>query len=133
MPVYYKNLKVWQESYDLVLDIYKTTDKFPESEIHNFIPQLRRAATSIPTNIAEGASSLFDRNFVSHLSIAYASGKELETFLMLARDLDYIENDLFDEIFRKLDRLNSKVYNLMNKVDLRLEMKKNFASVNVNH
>ncbi len=120
----YRKLKVWRDSYNLVLDVYKATENFPKNEENNIIAQMRRSAMSIPANIAEGASSMFDRNFFSHLSIAYASGKEMENFLMLSKDLGYIDEEAFKTMFERLDRLNSQTYNLLQKLELRLEAKR---------
>ncbi|MBD3313119.1 four helix bundle protein [Candidatus Woesearchaeota archaeon] len=120
----YKKLNIWKESYQIVLDIYNITEGFPKNEENNIIAQMRRAAMSMPVNIAEGASSMFDRNFFSHLSIAYASGKELETFVMLSKDLEYINDKSFRAIYEKIDRLNSQTYNFLKKLELRLDARK---------
>lgn len=89
----YKELIVWQKAYQLVLEIYKTTKSFPKSELFGLSQQMRRAAISIPSNIAEG----YDRNHKAEyhlfLSIAYGSLSELETQYSLSKDLGYITKD----------------------------------------
>jgi four helix bundle protein len=75
----YKDLIVWQRAMELVVEIYKLTDKFPKEEIYGIISQMRRCAISIPSNIAEGRRRDGKKDFRRFLIIAYGSGAELET------------------------------------------------------
>ena len=75
----YKDLLVWQKSMQLVTDVYRSTDSFPKSEQFGLCSQLRRAAVSIPSNIAEGQGRNSSKEFVYHLSVAYGSLMEAET------------------------------------------------------
>ncbi len=75
----YKELKVWKKSIDLVKEIYKITNKFPKEEIYVLVSQMRRAAISIPSNIAEGYKRKNLKEYIQFLSIAEASAAELET------------------------------------------------------
>jgi four helix bundle protein len=86
----YKALKVWQKAYQLCLEIYKKTRAFPKEEQYNLTSQIRRAAVSIPSNIAEGYGRNTTPNYIRSLHIAYGSICELETQVMLAGDLEYL-------------------------------------------
>ncbi len=87
----FKDLKVWQKSYQLCLEIYRVTKKFPKEEIYTLISQMRRSALSIPSNIAEGYGRKTTPEYIHSLYIAYGSLCELETQLLLSGDLGYIE------------------------------------------
>lgn len=87
----YKELKVWQTSYQLCLTIYKTTKKFPQNERYGLLSQMRRASLSIPSNIAEGYGRKTTQDYIKYLYIAYGSTCELETQLLLSGDLGYID------------------------------------------
>jgi four helix bundle protein len=95
----YRDLEVWKKAMDLVVICYKITRKFPKSEIYGLTSQLQRAAVSIPSNIAEGHQRQYSKEFLQHLSIAYASLAELETDIEIARRLDYIAEDQTNNVF----------------------------------
>lgn len=94
----YKELRVWQKSYQLCLDIYKITKEFPKEERYTLTPQIRRAVLSIPSNIAEGYGRKTTREYIQHLFIAYGSHCELETQIILCGDLGYIENEKLKKV-----------------------------------
>jgi four helix bundle protein len=83
----YKELKVWQKSIELVKEIYRITNGFPRNEIYGLVIQMRRAAVSIPSNIAEGYSRKNLKEYLQFLRVAYSSSAELETQLIIAKDL----------------------------------------------
>jgi len=87
----YKELKVWQKSYELCLEIYRITAKFPKEERYGLTSQIRRSVVSIPSNIAEGYGRKTTRDYIRMLYISYGSVCELETQILLAGDLDLIE------------------------------------------
>jgi len=87
----YKELKVWQKSYELCLKIYKITAKFPNEERYGLTSQIRRSAVSIPSNIAEGYGRKTTLDYIRMLYISYGSVCELETQILLAGDLGFIE------------------------------------------
>ncbi|TRZ75001.1 MAG: four helix bundle protein [Deltaproteobacteria bacterium] len=89
----YKDLKVWQKSYNLCLDIYKLTKGFPREERYNLTSQIRRSAVSVPSNIAEGYGRKTTPEYIRSLYIAYGSHCELETQISLAGDLSYINSE----------------------------------------
>jgi len=87
----YKELKVWQKSYALCLEIYRITAKFPKQERYGLTSQIRRSVVSIPSNIAEGYGRKTTVDYIRMLYISYGSVCELETQILLAGDLDLIE------------------------------------------
>ena len=88
----YKQLIVWQKSVELVKEIYKITEKMPKSELYGLVSQMRRAAISIPSNIAEGYKRRNLGEYIQFLSMADASAAELETQILIAKDL-YLQVD----------------------------------------
>jgi four helix bundle protein len=89
----YRDLKVWQLGIDISLTVYRLTDEFPQREMYGLTSQLRRAAVSIPSNIAEGHTRGQTKDFVRFLSISRGSVAELETQLIIAERLDYVQRD----------------------------------------
>ena len=89
----YRQLIVWQKAMGLVKEIYQLTNRFPKDEVYGLIGQIRRAAVSIPSNIAEGQGRDSTREFLHHLSIAYGSLMEVETQLLIAESLNYLNED----------------------------------------
>ncbi len=99
----FKDLIVWQKAYKLVLEIYKITKVFPKSETYGLIQQMRRAAISIPSNIAEGYGRKYKAEYQQFLSIAYASLLELETQYLLSLDLNYInKNEIIENLIKEV-------------------------------
>ncbi len=93
MPVKdYRELIVWQKAMDLVEAVYRTTTRFPKDELYVLTSQMRRAAISIPSNIAEGQARNTTRDFLHFLAIAYGSLKEIETQVLIAERLGYTGN-----------------------------------------
>ena len=93
----HKDLDVWKRSMDLVEEIYKVTSNFPSSEIYGLTNQLRRASVSIPSNIAEGAARKGDKELLYFVNVAIGSVGEIETQLLIAVRLEYMNQD--DTIF----------------------------------
>ena len=88
----FKDLLVWQKSYEVCLKIYRVSKDFPRIEQYGITPQMRRAALSVPSNIAEGCGRKGTKEFIQALYIAYGSNCELETQIMIARDLNFIDS-----------------------------------------
>jgi four helix bundle protein len=86
----YRELVVWQKAMTLVTDIYGITKNWPREEVCGLTNQIRRAAVSVPSNIAEGQGRRSSNEFRNHLSIAYGSLMELETQILIAQQLEYI-------------------------------------------
>src|SRR6266536_30633 len=100
----YRDLIVWQDSMDLVLSIYRITAAFPKEERYSLVSQLRRAAVSVPSNIAEGHGRSRTGDYLRHLSVADGSLSEVETQIQIARRLEYITED---DQSRLLDSCNA--------------------------
>ena len=116
----YKELIVWQKSFKLVKNIYKITENFPKSEIYGLTSQMRRSSVSIPSNIAEGFVRKHRKEFSQFISIAFGSGAELETQLLLSKELKFITDKefkeldcLLQEVMKMLNSLKSKLTNLV--------------------
>ena len=110
----YQKLLVWQEAMDLVAGVYRVTERLPATERFGLCQQLRRAAVSIPSNIAEGAGRHSDKEFIRFLNIANGSLLEVETQLLIALQLKYIEEiselqNSIDKIFAMLSSLKRKL------------------------
>ncbi|MFZ3011599.1 MAG: four helix bundle protein [Minisyncoccia bacterium] len=112
----YRDLVVWQKSIELVIAVYELTDKFSKEEIYGLTSQIRRAAVSIPSNIAEGKMRGGIPEFKRFLLIAFASGAELETQLIISKKLpktaklDYNKvGSLLEEIMKMLNKLISQL------------------------
>jgi four helix bundle protein len=97
----FRDLSVWQRAYELTLDLYRITKKFPKSEIYGLTSQLQRAAVSVPANIAEGYERNHRKEYLQFLFIAKGSLGELETLLLLARDLSYMTTEDYDVVNAK--------------------------------
>ena len=99
----FKDLIVWQKAYRLVLEVYKITKTFPRVETYGLTQQIRRAAISLPSNIAEGYGRKHKAEYQQFLSIAYASLLELETQYLLSLDLNYIDkNDIIENLIKEV-------------------------------
>jgi len=113
----YKDLIVWQKSMELAREIYVLTNKFPKSEIFGLSSQMKRAVVSIPSNIAEGFVRKHRKEFSQFVSIAFGSGAELETQILLAKSLNFAESKDYD----KADMLLVEVMKMLNKLNSRLK------------
>ena len=99
----FRDLIVWQRAYELAIEIYRITDKFPKNEIYGLYQQIRRAAVSIPSNIAEGYGRQFNKEYTQFLSIAYGSLCELETQYSLSVDLKFTQsNELIEGLLKEV-------------------------------
>jgi len=110
----FKDLIVWQKAYRLVLEIYKVTKDFPKSETYGLAQQMRRAAVSLPSNIAEGYGRRHKAEYNQFLSMAYGSLLELETQYLLAIDLEYVKGS--EIIENLLKEVGSMLYRMLNPI-----------------
>ena len=99
----YRDLEVWKRSIALVKDIYEATSQFPPAENFGLVPQIRRAAVSIPSNIAEGQFRNYTKEFKQFLSIALGSAAELETQLIIANQVNYLPIAEFNALLDNLE------------------------------
>ena len=100
----HKDLDIWKLGIKLVEEIYKITNKFPKDEVYGLTSQMRRAAISIPSNIAEGAARNSKREFNQFLYVALGSLAELETQIIISERLGYIKNQELMELIEKIKR-----------------------------
>src|ERR1700693_1677632 len=99
----FQDLRIWQESMDLTVEIYRATSDFPRHETYGLVSQMRRARVAVPSNIAEGKGHRSDPEFVRFLFHARGSLLELQTQLLLARRLEYLSQEKTDELCRMGD------------------------------
>lgn len=116
----HKNLDVWKKSMDLVTQIYSLTKKFPKEELYGLSSQMRRAAISIPSNIAEGRSKRTTRDYVRFVNIAYGSASELETQLIIARNLGFATEAQLDAVIDELMEIGKMLYGLVISLEKKL-------------
>ncbi len=112
----YRDLVVWQKGIDLVEEIYRLTRNFPSDERYGMTSQIRRASVSIPANLAEGYSRKHRKEFFHFVCIAFASGAELETHLIIAKRLEFIPakqyahtDELLNEVMKMLNGLRKSL------------------------
>lgn len=114
-------LEAWKKAMDFVVDVYRITETFPKEEKFGLTAQIRRAAVSIPANIAEGAARQSHKEFVRFLSIAQGSASELETELVIGQRLGYINESDVLELSNALDRIGRLITGLSNHLKRRIE------------
>ncbi len=124
----YKKLKVWEDAHKFTIDIYNITQKFPNNEQYGLTAQIRRSASSIPTNIVEGSGQLNNGNLIRFLGIAKGSAFETEYQLLLAKDLKYINEKDYDELNEKIQKIISMLTNLIKSLRSRQQTNKNNLS-----
>ena len=112
----FKDLKVWQKGRKLVKVIYKLTQRLPKDEQYGLSSQMRRAAISIPANIAEGCGRNGDKELNRFLDIANGSAYELETLVTLCFDLDYITQAVSEEFVTALNEIQKMIFGLKQSV-----------------
>ena len=120
MARYYKTIDSYHLSYQFVLDLYQATKNFPKSEEQNITSQLKRAAVSIPLNIAEGSCKASPKEFVHFLNTAFASAKEVEVLLQLSHDLGFLPQIEFDSLSKKLDEICAKLFMFTRNIESRI-------------
>ena len=112
----YKQLIVWQKSFALAVKIYKNTEGFPSSEKFGLQSQMRRAVISISSNIAEGSKRGTTKDYLSFLRISYGSGAELETQLLLSKELGYIQEKPFIILEKDLEEIQKMLNTMIQKM-----------------
>ena len=112
----FHDLIVWQRSVDFVLRIYELTKSFPSEERFGLTSQIRRAAVSIPSNIAEGQARNTKAAFANYVDIALGSAAELETQLTIAVKIKYISKNDYDGSISELTEINRMLYGLLRRL-----------------
>jgi four helix bundle protein len=116
----HQDLNAWKESIELVSLVYRATRKFPKEEMFGLTAQLRRAAISIPSNISEGAARLQPREFVRFLRIAVGSLAEVETQIIIASNLEYLEKSDHEILIGKTRMIRSQITGLIKYLEKQL-------------
>lgn len=111
----HKDLDVWKKGMDLVVEVYKLTADFPSNEMYGLSNQLRRAAVSIPSNIAEGVSRKGDKELLYFINVAIGSIAEIETQMLIAARLKYVDGH--NEIFNKTTEVRKLLLGFRNYIN----------------
>jgi len=109
----FENLEIYKISYSVCIEVYKLTHKYPKEEIYGIVSQMRRAAVSIPSNIAEGYKRNSKKEFEHFLYISLGSAGELETQLKISKDLEYIHKNECEIIIEKLNSLEWLIHGII--------------------
>ncbi|WP_298310922.1 four helix bundle protein [uncultured Aquimarina sp.] len=112
----FKELKVWAKSHKLYLLIYGITNEFPNEEKFGVISQIRRASSSVPTNIAEGCGHDSNKEFARYLRIASASISEVEYLVILSADLNYVQEEQKIELMNQVISIKKMLYHLVKSI-----------------
>jgi four helix bundle protein len=112
----FRQLKAWQKSHELTLEVYRCTLSFSRDEIYGLTPQIRPAASSISATIAEVSGRGGDPELRPFLTIAYSSPSELDRHLILAKDLAYLTVENYEHLYSKLVELQRMLHSFINKL-----------------
>ncbi|MFB6344701.1 MAG: four helix bundle protein [bacterium] len=110
------SLKVWKRSLEFVKDVYQVTANFPDEELYGLASQMRKAATSIASNIAEGAARNTQKEFLNFLHMAQGSNSELETQLLISSELGYSETSRIKELLEENGEISRMIVGLQNSI-----------------
>ena len=113
----FKHLTVWQESFKLALDLYKYTKTFPVEEKYGLTTQMRRAAVSIPSNIAEGFKRYHNKEYVQFLRITMGSCAELETQVLITKELTYLKEEDSSVLIERINYIGKMLSNLIKRLN----------------
>lgn len=113
----FKKLDIWIKSMDLASEIYLLTNSFPSIERFGLISQMQRSAVSIPSNIAEGSAKSSNKDFARFLEMSMGSSFELETQLILASKLNYVDSEISISTQNKINELQKMIIGFKNKLD----------------
>jgi len=112
----FRDLDVWKRGKSIVVEIYKLTKRFPKDELYGLTSQMRRAAVSIPSNIAEGFSRYHQKEYVQFLYIALGSCSELETQIEISYELNYCTEPAKESLLEELNRESRMLRSLIKKL-----------------
>ncbi|MEK6781045.1 MAG: four helix bundle protein [Bacteroidota bacterium] len=110
-----KELKIWHKAIDMATEVYQLTTDFPKEEKYGLTSQIRRSAISVPSNIAEGAGRNSNKEFIHFLGISNGSSYELQTQLIISRNLDLVDARV-DTLLDQIDQIQKMNYSLQNKL-----------------
>lgn len=113
----FRDLKVWEKAHELTLACYALTTAFPKQEMFGLVSQIRRSASSIPANIAEGCGRRGNAELHRFLQMGMGSASELEYHLLLSRDLNFLKVDDYEDLQRRVTEVKRMLASLIQKVD----------------
>ena len=113
----FKELKIWQKGFDIATTSYKIVDTFPKSEKYALSQQITRAAVSIPSNIAEGSSRSSEKDYSRYVEISLGSTFELETQFLIAKALNFGDQELLSQGLKMLDEEEKMIMSFINKLN----------------
>jgi len=116
----HQKLEVWKQSFEYVKKMYALTASFPQEEKYGLISQIRRASVSIPVNIAEGSARRSDKKLIQFLYIALGSASEVDTLLLLSKDLGFLESAICESSIVELDSICKLLIGFINMVKRRV-------------
>ena len=119
----HRDLDVWKKSVLLVTTVYEVTKGFPKEEIYGITNQIRRSAVSVPSNIAEGSARQGNKEYVQFLYISLGSLTELETQLIIARNLEYLSENDFDSLMGNLTEIGKMIIGLIKYIKKQINLK----------
>jgi four helix bundle protein len=119
MSASFKDLRVWQESMKFADEVYRATTEFPRHELYDLSQQLRRAAVSVPSNIAEGKGHRSDREFGHFLLHARGSLLEVQTQLIIAQELEYLNSEEAQRLLTSADAIGRSLNSLINSISVK--------------
>ncbi len=129
----YNNLDAWKEARSLVKAVYECTKLFPKEEVFGLQSQIRRAAISVPSNIAEGCGRNYRKDALRFFYIARGSVYELETQIYLSNDLSYINNDRLERLLNQVKQVRKLLSGLINYYKIQIENQSDHSSHDPEH
>ena len=111
--MFHTDLDLWKESVEFVSLVYEITSKFPKEERFGLVNQIRRAAVSIPSNIAEGAGRSHKNEFIQFLNISSGSISELETQLIISYNLKFLDKEQLEILINKITKIRNQIFGLI--------------------
>jgi four helix bundle protein len=111
-----KEIKIWQRSIRLTVEVYKATEHFPKAEVFGLRHQIRKCAVSVPSNIAEGAGRNTNKDFCHFLGISNGTSYELMTQLIVSKELGYIAEEKVEPMLKEIDEVQKLTYALQSKL-----------------
>ena len=118
----HKQLEVWKNSIELVKEVYKQTTGFPKNELYGLTDQIRRASVSVPANISEGSARMRPKEFHYFLRISFGSLSELETLLIIATELGYLNNEDNAALQKQIKIITAQLSGLIHAIEKKIEM-----------
>ncbi len=124
----YKDLQTWSKAHNLTLELYKLSRQFPKEEIYGLTSQLRRAASSIGANLAEGCGRQSNPEFARFVRISMGSASELDYHLLLSRDLGLLDNAAYERVSKGLTEVRKMLASLLATVEIETQTRSKAAA-----